>query len=182
MKSLKTVFLAFVAAVAVLLLIGFLLPSSWKVQRSIVIQAAPEKIYPFVANFKAGWPQWSAFDFEDPQIKYSYSGAEEGVGAQREWQSPKMGDGSQEITKADPSGGVEFDLKMKRSRFVMKGKIAFEKAEGGTKVTWTDSGSVGSNPIYHYMAAMLDTMMGKSFERSLAALKAKAEAAPDSKK
>src|SRR5258708_5609986 len=93
------ILLLFVAA-------GFLLPAKWRVERSAVINAPPSTIYVFISNLKMGWPQWSAFDSEDPNIQYSYSGPEAGVGATRAWKSKKMGDGSQRITEADALQGI----------------------------------------------------------------------------
>lgn len=176
MKSLRIVGIALVTVLVVLVVVGALLPAQWKVQRAIVVQAPPAAIYPLVANLKSGWPQWSAFDSEDPAIQYTTSGPAEGVGAARSWVSKKMGDGSQKILKADPAGGVEFELEMANG-FRMTGTLVFERSGAGTKVTWTDSGDVGANPLYRYLAAVMDPMLGGTFERSLARLKAQAEAA-----
>jgi hypothetical protein len=167
-----------VAALVLLVLIGFILPSKWKVERSIVIGAPTTVIYSFVANMKTGWAQWSEFDYEDKTIQYTYSGAEEGAGAERSWTSKSMGNGHQKITKADPSYGVDFDLSMDNG-FSMKGQIHFEAMPNAfTKVTWIDEGDVGGNPFSRYMGLMMNKMMGGTFERSLATLKQKAESTP----
>lgn len=181
MKILKRILIVIVSLVLAFLIGGFLLPSKWKVERSIVINAPAKAIYPLVANFKTGWPQWSAFDNEDPAIQYSYSGPEEGLGATRSWISKKMGDGAQKITGADPATGVAFQLQMTQNGFLLNGRIAFEPSGTGTKVTWTDFGEVGANPLYRYMASMMDMMMGPAFDKSLAALKQKSETPPSAK-
>ncbi|WII72595.1 SRPBCC family protein [Bdellovibrio sp. 22V] len=161
--------------ILVLLFIGLLLPARWSVERSVYIQAPPTTIYPLVANFKEGWTQWSAFDYEDPAIKYAYSGPLEGKGASRSWVSAKMGNGSQTITKADPLSGVEFELLMEGNSFRMKGEIIFTPSGEGTQVKWRDSGDVGANPVYRYLALFMDKFMGETFEKSLDSLKRKAE-------
>lgn len=153
---------------------GFFLPSQWKVERAITINAEPVAIYPLVSNLKTGWAQWSAFDFEDPNIVYQYSGPEAGTGSSRTWTSKKMGNGSQTITAADPRR-IEFELKMEGG-FVIFGVLTIEpQNDRTTRVTWTDYGDVGRNPFYRYMAAMMDKMIGKTFEKSLATLKLKVE-------
>lgn len=173
--------LKFIVKIGVLILgliIGgsFLLPSRWQVERTVVINASGAEIYPFVANLKAGWPQWSAFDYEDPAIKYSFSGPEVGEGAARSWQSKVMGNGTQKITHADPDNGVEFELEMHQNQFLLFGKFTFESIENGaTKVTWLDYGNFGFNPFYRYMGLFMDGMMGTTFDRSLVALKMKVE-------
>ncbi len=163
--------------ILILLGIGFLLPSRWVVKREIVIQASPATIYPFIANFEDGWSQWSAFDDEDPDIRYTYSGPDIGVGAKRAWTSSIMGDGWQVITSADVDAGVEFDLVMIKYDSYVKGRITTEKTdEGATRVTWVDSGNVGQNLFKRYLGLFMDRMLGNAFETSLTNLKAKAEA------
>ncbi len=171
----KKIIFGLFGIVLAIILVSFLLPSNWRVERSLFIKAAPEQIYPYISNFKTGWPQWSAFDFEDPDIKYSYSGPDEGVGATRSWTSKKMGNGNQNITKAEPHSGIEFDLRMPDHAFSMKGEISLHAVTDGTQVTWIDAGTFGGNPLYHWMGLFMDKMMGVTFEKSLAALKTKVE-------
>lgn len=154
--------------------LGFLLPAQWKVERAIVMAANPAKIYPYIANMKTGWPQWSEFDKQDPGITYTYGGPEEGTEAVRSWTSSKMGNGSQRIMDASIENGVKFHISME-SGFVLDGHIKLDNLANGTKVTWTDYGSVGMNPIHRYMVFFMDGMMGSTLERSLANLKQKVE-------
>jgi hypothetical protein len=56
-----------------------------------------------------------------------------------------------------------------------KGAITLEPAGGGTRVTWTNTGDTGGNPLKHYLAASMDRMVGPDFEQGLANLKALAE-------
>ena len=174
-RFLKLILISPIILAAIVFIVGYLLPSQWRVSRSIVINKPPQAIYPLVADFKHGWPQWSDFDYEDPAIQYIYAGPDKGVGACRSWISAKMGIGFQRITNADPATGVYFDLKMENSNFGLSGKIAFAPSGTGTQVTWTDAGDTGNNIFFRYMASMMDKMMGNTFERSLAKLKEKAE-------
>ncbi len=112
MKILRNILITASVLIISFILIDFLLPTQWKVERSIVINAWAQNVYPLVANFKSGWPQWSAFDFEDPSIQYSYPGPEEGVGATRSWVSKKMGNGTQKTIGADPASGITYQLQM----------------------------------------------------------------------
>ena len=165
-----------VAALALALILGsYLLPSKWRVERAIEINAPSERVYPYVANLKTGWPQWSVFDTQDPQIQYTYAGPDEGVGATRSWTSKKMGSGTQVITRADARLGVDFTLTMNEGSFVLNGQLMFHPSGPGTLVTWTDWGEVGLNPIQRWMVAFMDRMMGPAFETSLRKLKSKAE-------
>lgn len=173
----KAILFTLLGLIVLFIIVGYALPSKWKVERSIVINKTPQDIYPLIASFKKGWPQWSSFDQEDPGIQYTYFGAEDGVGASRSWTSKRMGDGTQSITVANPAKGVEFKLMMTKNNFILTGDITFEPVGNATKVTWADAGDVGDKLFIRYMLVMMDKMIGPAFEKSLANLKAKAEAA-----
>jgi hypothetical protein len=178
MRFLRILLFSFLVVFLAVIGFGLLAPSDWDVERSVSINAKPEKIYPFVANFKTGWPQWSSYDLEDHRITYTYSGPDEGVGARRSWVGGNIGDGSQVITHADPRRGVAFDIQMIKTNFAIKGTFRFEPMVDDTKVTWRHYGNVGNNPLSRYSALTMDRIMGDEFEKSLGLLKTKVEAAP----
>lgn len=175
MKILKKIGLVLLSLLLIFVLGSYLLPSQWSVERSVVIQASNVRIYQYISDLKNGWPQWSAFDSEDPNIQYTYSGPDYGMGQTREWKSEKMGNGKQVIIKADPNYGIEFKLYMTASNFELQGKIGFLAAKEGTKVTWADWGQTGNNPFQRWMCFFMDKFMGATFEKSLAKLKALSE-------
>jgi hypothetical protein len=177
MNQLKSALYALVALFLLATLIGFLLPSHWRVERSVVVQAERPILYPLLSDFRNGWPQWSAFDSEDPAIRYDFSGAATGAGAIRSWKSRRMGDGTQRILKANPATGIEYELVM-NGGFRMLGTIRLLPMDSGTQVTWSDTGDVGLNPWYRYLALAMNRIMGPVFEKSLAKLKDLAESAP----
>ena len=51
------------------------------------------------------------------------------------------------------------------------GEFTLESVEGGTLVTWSDSGDMGMNPVNRYMGLMMDGMIGPDFELGLENLK-----------
>jgi hypothetical protein len=176
MKFLKVIIISFSIVFFSVLIFGIMASSDWEVERSIVINAKPEKIYPFIVNFESGWSQWNTFNFDDQNLIFSYSGPAEGVGATRTWHSEKVGEGYQTITHADPEHGIAFELMIKKTKFKLNGTITFEPMTEGTKVTIRDYGNVGSNPFTKYKAFTMDRWLGADFERSLAMLKEKVEA------
>ena len=179
MKALKIIGIVLVALAVVTVGAGLALPSRWHAERSAVVNAAMPAIYPFVAGFKNGWSQWSAFGpLEDPTMKMSYSGPELGAGAVQTWTSEKKPPGSTAITEADPAKGVHFELVVDGGKFSFAGQILLEPAAGGTKVTWAIGGDLGGNPLQHLLGPVFESSIGKAFEASLATLKQKVEAAP----
>lgn len=167
---LKKILLSLAALVLLVAVGSQFLPSHWSVSRSIVINAPPSRIIPLLSDLKNGWPQWSAFDNDDPTLAYSYPNPKPGVGSERAWQSKKMGSGVQKITRADAKG-VAFVLNMPDYKMSLDGEFAFEAEGKATKVTWTDRGVAGRSPLQRVMVQFMDKMMGGTFEESLAKLK-----------
>lgn len=164
-----------VAAIAVLVFaIGFLLPSGFKVQRSIEINAAPERVYALVADPRE-WKKWTIWNQRDPAMTVSYSGASAGVGAKWAWQSNTEGNGEMEFTSTVPNERVVYSLHFPDFGMRSTGQLLLEPAGGKTRVTWTNEGDVGASPVNRYFALMMDRMVGPDFEAGLANLKAVAE-------
>ena len=172
MRKLKIIGIGLAAAFALFTAGGFLLPSTMHVERSIVVDAAPEDIYPLISDFERGWSRWNPFVDEDMEV--TYAGSESGVGAQQRWVYDD-GDGTMTITEADPARGVEFDLVMMQESFRIEGSLLCERTQGGTKLTWTDEMDIGGNPYSRYMALVIGASIGDHFEEGLATIKQVAE-------
>ncbi|HEY6167465.1 MAG TPA: SRPBCC family protein [Verrucomicrobiae bacterium] len=177
MKSLKRLFIFLIILVLALVVVSQFLPGSYHVERSIAIKARPEAVYPWVANLKK-WQEWSAWTTEKfPQMKTSYEGPEEGVGAISKWDDPKAGDGTMTVTKADPAKGVEFDLSFHKGTFQSKGALLFSVSGDETRVTWTTDGTISRNPLHRFFGLAMEKMMAPDFEAGLGKLKQKVEGA-----
>jgi hypothetical protein len=170
LKVLKWIGIVVGTLLLLVVVIGLFLPADWRVERSVVIRAAPETIHPWIDDM-AKWKQWSPFDSEDPAMTMQVSNPSAGVGAWREWKSEKMGDGRIDVVRSDPAKGVWMKLTMAGwDSFGID--FVFEPAgDGATKVTWIDAGKAGANPFHRWMVQGLDSMMGPTFERGLASLK-----------
>jgi uncharacterized protein YndB with AHSA1/START domain len=164
------------ALVAVLVVVaGFFVPSTYRVERSLVIAAPPARLYPLVAAPRR-WPEWAMWNRRDPAMALTFFGAESGAGAGWSWVSRTEGKGRMTITAADPLHGLAYELYFPDFDSTSHGEIRFEpQPGGGTRVTWTNEGGVGRNPLMHYMALAMDRMVGPDFEAGLANLKAIAE-------
>jgi carbon monoxide dehydrogenase subunit G len=55
------------------------------------------------------------------------------------------------------------------------GQLRLEPTGNATRVTWSNEGDVGANPVNRYFALMMDRMVGPDFEAGLANLKSLAE-------
>ena len=153
---------------------GFFLPSKFEVSRSTVINAPAEKVYDLIADPRH-WKSWSEWNRRDPNMDITYSGPPFGQGAKWAWKSKSEGTGQMEFNRVEPNKRVEYSLLFPEFNMRSAGAFTLEAAPAGTKVTWTNGGDVGSNPLKHYLAWMMDGMVGPDFEKGLAGLKALAE-------
>lgn len=170
MKALKKILIGLVGLVVVLLIVGFLLPRTYRVERSIEINVAPEKVYPLVAEPK-NWLKWGVWSRRDPNMQFEFSGAASGVGAKWSWQSKSEGNGNMELTVAEPLKLVGYRIIFPDYDMVAEGRLQFAPAGTGTRVTWIGEGDMGGNPLMHYMALMMDRMLGPDFEGGLQNMK-----------
>jgi uncharacterized protein YndB with AHSA1/START domain len=167
--------LAVIGALVLLLVAGgFFIPSAYKVERSVLVNAPPKKIYDLVVEPKK-WAEWSAWNRRDPNMKVTYKGPPFGMGAKWDWVSKTEGTGSMEFTRVEPDRAVEYSLSFPEYKMTSTGAITLEPAGNATKVTWTNAGDVGKNPLKRYLTLTMDRMVGPDFEAGLANLKAIAE-------
>lgn len=165
--------------IAILVLIAGVLgyastkPDQFRVERSIVIKAPAEKIFPHINNFHQ-WEAWSPYEKLDPAMKRSFSGTGFGVGAIYAWEgNSSVGAGRMEILESTPSSAIKIKLDFLKP---MEGhdtaEFTLAPESDGTKVTWAMSG-----PAAYIMKVMsvffdMDHMIGKDFETGLNNLKA----------
>jgi uncharacterized protein YndB with AHSA1/START domain len=167
--------LAVVGIIALLAVgVGYFLPSAFEVKRTIEIAAAPARIYDLVADPRI-WAKWSAWNKRDPAMEMNFSGPPFGQGARWAWKSKSEGSGTMEFVRVRPNESIEYTLSFPEYNMKSGGFFRFEPAGKGTRVTWTNAGDVGSNPLKHYLAAGMDRLVGPDFEQGLAGLKALAE-------
>ena len=167
--------LAVVGIVALALVgVGLFLPSSYEVKRSATINAPAGKVYDLVADPRE-WKKWSVWTQRDPDMRVNYHGPPFGQGAKWSWVSDSEGSGSMEFVKVEPNRRIEYTLSFAELGMKSGGEFTFEPAGNATRVTWSNRGDVGPNPVKHYFAYLMDRMAGPDFEAGLANLKALAE-------
>lgn len=172
----KKILLALLVIIAAILVYATTKPSTFRVERSISINAAPEKVMPLIDNFH-NWDRWSPWAHIDPNMKVTYSGAPSGKGAVYTWEgNSKVGAGRMEIVDEQVPTYVNMELDFYKP---MKGndRSEFQLApEGsGTKVTWIMSGPMTYVSKVMCVFMSMDKMIGTDFEKGLAKLKTEAE-------
>lgn len=161
------------AAIAVLLVYAATRPDAFRLERSILIQAPPEKLFALIDNFRE-WTKWSPWEHIDPALKRSYSGPEAGPGTAYAWEgNSKVGSGRMEILESAPTSKIVIQLDfLKPFEAHNTAEFTLVPQDGGTLVTWA---MFGPNPYLGKLMQIffsMDKMVGSQFEQGLANLKA----------
>jgi len=176
MKTFVKILYWVIGIVIVLVIISFLLPKTYKVERSITIKSGPEVIYSLTSNFSQ-WHQWVPWTKElDSTAVFEMKGPAGQVGTSWSWTGKKMGEGEMVSTELVPRQLVAYDLAFDHGKYKSKGKIVIEKLGDSCKTSWIDEGDLGYNPMGRFMGLFMGKMMGPDFEKGLAKLKKVAEA------
>jgi hypothetical protein len=174
LKVLKWFALVLGVLLLAFIIIGFLLPSGYALERSLLIKASPEQIHQLVGDLRR-WPEWAPWEDMDPSVETLYGPTTTGVGASQTWTSDSGG-GELTFTKSDPLNGIEYDMSLSGA-YLCVGVVRYEVMPTGTQVTWSMSGEM-DNFIGRYMGLLMNSMVGPPFEAGLAKLKTAAEALP----
>ena len=151
-------------------------PDDFRVQRSAVIKASPEKVFPFINDFKQ-WGAWSPYEKLDPGMKRIYGATTAGKGATYAWEgNGNVGSGSMEILNAPAPSQVTIKLDFMRPFEAHNvAEFTLMPSGDGTTVTWAMHGPVPYKFKIVHMFMNMDKMVGGQFAEGLANLKAAAE-------
>jgi hypothetical protein len=179
LKIVIIVAVAIAAVLAFVVIFAATRPDTFRVQRSVTINAAPEKIFPLVDDFH-NWPGWAPQDKEDPSMKRTYSGAAFGTGTVSDWESSgSAGKGRMSIIESTPPTRVLVKVDFVKpfaahnlNEFILEQMLGPGPT---TKVTWTMQGSNLYVMKVMSIFVNMDRIMGKHFESGLNNLKKAAE-------
>jgi uncharacterized protein YndB with AHSA1/START domain len=161
--------------IAAVLIYAATKPDSFRIERSTVIKAPPEKISAYLTDFKQ-WAAWSPWEAKDPAMKRTYGGAATGKGAIYGWDGNKnVGTGRMEILDVQPQKvAIKLDF---LAPFEAHNTAEFTmQAEGdSTKLSWAMFGPANYMSKVMSVVMSMDKMVGPDFEAGLAKLKAAAE-------
>lgn len=147
-------------------------PSHFRYERSGVIKASPEKIFPYLSQFKLG-EKWSPYEKVDPNMKKTFSGVDGQVGSVMEFDgNAEAGSGKLEMLKIVPQSLVEIKLTMIKP-FYGENLIEYSliPESEGTRFTWTMSGDGGFMSKLISVFIDCEKMIGDQFMTGIQNLK-----------
>ena len=161
---------------ALVLVVAGTKPDTFRVERSITMQAPPEKIFGLLNDFHR-WPEWSPWEKLDAGMTRTHGGAASGPGAVYSWQgNRKVGEGRMEIVDSSPPSRLLIKLDFLRP-FEAHNTAEFTlvKRADATQVTWAMYGPANFMSKLMQVFMSMDRMIGKDFEAGLANMKAVVE-------
>ncbi|KIC91823.1 SRPBCC family protein [Flavihumibacter sp. ZG627] len=176
MKSITRILLWIAAVVALLVLIGAILPGTVMVQRSIDINAPASTVYGVVNDLKT-YNDWMPWNQKDPDMKLEYGPLTEGKGAWYTWQSEndQVGNGKLSIIESIPDKKVTTSLEFEGFDEPSIGGWDIKQVGEKTSITWSMNAVLGHNPINRWFGLFFDRMIGPDFDNGLSQLKQKIE-------
>ena len=176
MKILAIIAAVLVIAVGAVLAYATTKPDTFRVERAVTVNAAPEKIFPLINDFRA-WREWSPYEDRDPDLKRTYSQPASGKGAVYSWDgNSNIGAGRMEILDAPAPSKVTIKLDFFQPfEASSTAEFAMTPSGNGTRVTWA---MVGPNAYIGKVMSVfmdMDKMVGGDFEVGLQKLKTRAE-------
>ena len=173
---LKLTLLVIALAIGGVLILAALRPDTFRVQRTTLVQAPPERIHPLINDLRR-FNAWNPYEKKDPNVVGAYTGPASGPGASYAFTGNKdVGKGAISITSAEPDV-VRMRLTMLEP-FECDNRVEFrlEPNGQGTNVTWALEGPVPYVAKIVHLFLDMDKMVGRDFESGLAGLKKLAEA------
>ena len=150
--------------IAALAVASLALPRHVSIERTAMIDAAPEAVIELAAS-NTGYQSFNPYRDLDPNLQVEMFGPASGVGSGFSFES-KDGAGQQTVASVTAEQ-VVFDLDLGPLGQPTQA-ISAVAVDGATEVTWTMEMDLGMNPVFRVMGLFMDGMIGPNFELGLA--------------
>lgn len=172
-KALTVILIVFVSLLVAFLIGGLFGPKTFKMERSVDINAPRDVIYKNISDYR-NWKKWSPWVDIDSNCKYEYYGTQGQIGAGYKWKgNGKVGEGDMHTTdmvyNKNLTAPITF-VKPMPSIAIVGFKLE-DGDNGGTKVTWSFTQSYSFMQRPFMLVMNLAKMIGPDYERGLAKLK-----------
>ena len=156
--------------IVLVLIIGALMPKSFNVEKSIVINKPINAVMSRIANLN-DYARWNPWQQSDPTATNSITGAPGTPGHKYAWEGKKVGVGALTLNQMDDRN-IHFELEFfKPWKSKAKDNWHFEPAGNNeTKVTWQNRGELPW-PVARLMGPMINKGLNKQFAAGLDNLK-----------
>jgi hypothetical protein len=154
------------ALVVVLLVIGFLLPTSVEIERSREIDAPREVVFEVLGDLRhfTAWAPWLA---RQPRTSWRLEGPVEGVGATLVWNETPESEASR-LWIVGVEAARRIDMKLELGGNEADSWFEVAEAPGGVEVHWGMRIEFGAlDLVGRYVGVMLPGLVGRDYEAGL---------------
>lgn len=164
MPALTTIAAIAAGAIVVIAAAPFALPASKTVERTAIIDAAPDAIFPLLTSTQ-GFQSFNPYLDADPTLSITPQGPAEGLGAAFAFEG-KDGSGVQTIIAMQTNQSVTMQIDLGSMGQPVQ-TFTLEPTDAGTRVVWSVESQFGMNPIGRVFGMFMDGMLGPTYERGL---------------
>ncbi len=173
MKFIKVLLKLLGILIIVYLISAFMAKSSYRVERSAVVNAPLTIVYNQLGMLR-NWESWSPWKEKDSTLINTYHGIDGQPGAKVVWKGDEnlSGTGEIEFSSVNPPYDINYYLTFTSSP-EMKSFGSFqlrEQSSDKTRVSWLNSGDIPFSFRPMMMFFDMESLMGSDFERGLAKL------------
>lgn len=174
---LRRLFALLLAFVVVLIVVGFLLPTTVTVERSRVIEQPPEVLFEVLTDMRH-FVQWAPWTSGDADVDYRLEGPSSGEGATLVWnEESEDGGGRLWIVSADAPDRVDLELELGGSE--AESWFTIEPGDSGQRVSWGMQMRFGAlDLVGRYAGLLLPGLVGSEYRKGLEQLDAYLDEAP----
>lgn len=159
-----------------LVIIGFLLPKTSHVERTVVINAQPMDAFSLV-NYLPNWEKWDPWHEMEPSAMRTYSNPASGNGAWYSWVGTDVGSGKLTLENVQSTSRIDTKISFEGQGDAEADFLFKTLSDGQVEVTWMFDTEHGNNIISRYFGLMMDKFIVSDYEKGLANLKREAELA-----
>jgi effector-binding domain-containing protein len=164
------------AFAGLLILIGFALPSTHRIEVSTEIDAPQATVFALVNDFRR-FTVWAPWTETDPNVRFIYSGNTRGEGATLTWEGAILGAGTQTIAESRPFDYVGLVISPGEPGEA-KSWFRLTPGVGTTIVRWGFEADYGINIVGRYFSSMLGSVVAREYATGLTNLRILAESLP----
>ncbi len=170
MKLLKILGGIVIVLALVFFLGGLLLPKTYSISRTTVINAPDSTVFNNVADFN-NFLKWNPWTKMEPSAKVVITGTPSQTGHLWQWAGKETGKGQMEIVGVQPNSEINYKLTFTEPmQSVANCNFNFKPVDEGTQVTWSMNGEA-TNMMERWFFLNMDNMMDKDFTNGLGNLK-----------
>lgn len=171
MKALKILGITLLALVAVILILGLIVPKGYKVERTAVVKASAPLVFRHIQYWR-NWQAWSPWAAMDSTMKVTLEGVDGTQGSAYKWTGVKTGEGIMTNAGVKPGETLYYQMRfIKPWKSEADGFVGVAPSDSGTTVTW---GFTGRTPYPWNVLTLfmnMDKALGGDFEKGLGLLK-----------